>query len=531
MTIASSGAISLGPAAGTNRSITAEWGGSTPHTLSEYYNNGTAGVNLADPRAFAEVKTLSSSTGDISYYHIGDDGSTARTVVINNTGIGHFSNTGWLTDITNGSEEDTTAFGNMNFTNDSGSTDYFESPTADPNEQPWAGRYYYSYDQQSGVDQKFSYMMRVEDSSDGDWHYCRFFMGHYRCPTDGWGTCLPKHYSTVSTSSFDSSDHSYSKSKVLQIEWEGDFSGTVDTDDFYCDIVYFNASGTNDDRTEVILRVDRDLMSSYTAVSSIIAAVVVDADGYKWRFERGTEEAGDGPSSDDQYSMRHRRVPEYTLVSQTANTGWSDNQVYFTNKFATSFTMPFQNRSGYADIPEDGALAFSDYHGTTKIDAWTSTLTTGNTQGKFCFKSCSYWPIYGFLRYETFTYSNISYVRAIPATAVTSTFSSTEGSMTDTTFDPKSGAKILGLYWDESMMGTGILYFSIAGHHSTGDLQSISIGSTTFNFSGTTFSHEQTYQDVFPAAATTYPYTKWQWNGVSNPFPTTEGSTVSISIV
>jgi hypothetical protein len=37
MTIESSGAISLGTTAGTNRSISAEFGGTVPHALSEYY--------------------------------------------------------------------------------------------------------------------------------------------------------------------------------------------------------------------------------------------------------------------------------------------------------------------------------------------------------------------------------------------------------------------------------------------------------------------------------------------------------------
>ena len=41
MPIAPSGIISLGTAAGTNRSISAEFGGSTPHSMSEYYSGGS----------------------------------------------------------------------------------------------------------------------------------------------------------------------------------------------------------------------------------------------------------------------------------------------------------------------------------------------------------------------------------------------------------------------------------------------------------------------------------------------------------
>ena len=48
MAIESSGAISLGSAAGTNRSIAGEFGGSTPHSLSEYYRDGnySDGINI-----------------------------------------------------------------------------------------------------------------------------------------------------------------------------------------------------------------------------------------------------------------------------------------------------------------------------------------------------------------------------------------------------------------------------------------------------------------------------------------------------
>ena len=41
MTIESSGAISLGTTAGTNRSISGELGGTEPHSLSEYSRDGS----------------------------------------------------------------------------------------------------------------------------------------------------------------------------------------------------------------------------------------------------------------------------------------------------------------------------------------------------------------------------------------------------------------------------------------------------------------------------------------------------------
>lgn len=48
MTIEASGAISLGTTAGTNRSISAEFGGTQPHSISEYYRDGSYsdGINI-----------------------------------------------------------------------------------------------------------------------------------------------------------------------------------------------------------------------------------------------------------------------------------------------------------------------------------------------------------------------------------------------------------------------------------------------------------------------------------------------------
>lgn len=47
MAIESSGTISLGTTAGTNRSISGEFGGSTPHALSEYYRGGSEVPNTS----------------------------------------------------------------------------------------------------------------------------------------------------------------------------------------------------------------------------------------------------------------------------------------------------------------------------------------------------------------------------------------------------------------------------------------------------------------------------------------------------
>lgn len=63
MAIESSGAISLGSAAGTNRSIAGEFGGSTPHSLSEYYRDG----NYSDGISIPSGETGIPASGAISF--------------------------------------------------------------------------------------------------------------------------------------------------------------------------------------------------------------------------------------------------------------------------------------------------------------------------------------------------------------------------------------------------------------------------------------------------------------------------------
>lgn len=63
MTIESSGAISLGTTAGTNRSISGELGGTQPHALSEYYRDGS----YSDGISIAATSTSIPASGEISF--------------------------------------------------------------------------------------------------------------------------------------------------------------------------------------------------------------------------------------------------------------------------------------------------------------------------------------------------------------------------------------------------------------------------------------------------------------------------------
>ena len=63
MTIESSGAISLGTTAGTNRSISGELGGTQPHALSEYYRDGS----YSDGISISASSTSIPASGEISF--------------------------------------------------------------------------------------------------------------------------------------------------------------------------------------------------------------------------------------------------------------------------------------------------------------------------------------------------------------------------------------------------------------------------------------------------------------------------------
>jgi hypothetical protein len=53
--IENSGAISLGTAAGTNRSISGEFGGTTSHSLSEYYRDGSYSDSISIPAGETDI--------------------------------------------------------------------------------------------------------------------------------------------------------------------------------------------------------------------------------------------------------------------------------------------------------------------------------------------------------------------------------------------------------------------------------------------------------------------------------------------
>lgn len=175
------------------------------------------------------------------------------------------------------------------------------------------------------------------------------------------------------------------------------------------------------------------------------------------------------------------------------------------------------------------AISMGSFYGASK--GWSITLTQGNWQGKLCFKTCSYWPMYGYALYETYSSGGYTYMKAIPTNALGSDLiganAVTHGSLTDTTFDTISNSVIVGLYWDRGVTSNNFLFFSIKGHHSNSGFTTLKIGSTTFN--RTDASHTQDHQ-ASPTGETNYPYTRWAWSAVTNPFSTTNGATHTVVI-
>jgi len=89
MAIENSGAISLGTAAGTNRSISGEFGGSTSHSLSEYYRDGSYSDSISIPAGETDIP----ASGPIKF---SDFYGTAAFEATGNEAIGSWPTRGGL---------------------------------------------------------------------------------------------------------------------------------------------------------------------------------------------------------------------------------------------------------------------------------------------------------------------------------------------------------------------------------------------------------------------------------------------------
>tara|TARA_B100000519_G_C14232256_1_gene432998 strand:- start:849 stop:1934 length:1086 start_codon:yes stop_codon:yes gene_type:complete len=78
-TLASSGSLSLGTSAGTDRSISGEFGGSTPHALSEYYAGGSyvaSGTGSIPSSGAIDFSDFHGTSQGVIYVHTSEDAIT-----------------------------------------------------------------------------------------------------------------------------------------------------------------------------------------------------------------------------------------------------------------------------------------------------------------------------------------------------------------------------------------------------------------------------------------------------------------------
>jgi hypothetical protein len=93
------GPISLGPEAGVNRSISGEFGGSTPHSLTEYYG-AAAGVPSSGPISMGQLRGTSAQgygTFTVNIADIDEDGAETVIFTLNTNNIPAASTVGFTT--------------------------------------------------------------------------------------------------------------------------------------------------------------------------------------------------------------------------------------------------------------------------------------------------------------------------------------------------------------------------------------------------------------------------------------------------
>lgn len=130
----------------------------------------------------------------------------------------------------------------------------------------------------------------------------------------------------------------------------------------------------------------------------------------------------------------------------------------------------------YGAVPSSGAIGIRNFYGTqAALD--TQTVTVGTSIVKSITR-------YGFVQ------------------------SSSTGSISDGTFNPKSGATILAFYWQNNNTVT----FQLSGVYTNDGWTTVDIAGTSFSRSAATFSNSTN--------------TTWTWSSVAtNPFGTTNGAT------
>ena len=366
MTIESTGQISIGDDAGTNRSISGEFGGTAPHSLSEYYEGGTIVGTLRDQVASGTTAQANTSG---NYTHTDSTYGTVRTIAVTpGTLFTSLSTTSTdanfsLANETGGVEEEGTA---MDFTD-------FSNPQVDFFQTVGSKKYYVSSRVSGSTTSALHYRWRAESTTDGDYDYVQIYIGEYRAQTSDSYPAIAAtslNYYNVGTSS---------SSRVISVEGgTTEMSGTVPSANNWEAGVYRPNQGTNDEYVFIGLRIPVGYAGDTTDSSRLVGAVVFKDDNNQyWRVERYPSDDFDIDSGWAYYSMTHGKVQTPSITSQTATTGWSNNAATISNSNLVTFPAQTKDQS----LPTSGnPISMSDFYGVEDIDyILQGTMTAGYT--------------------------------------------------------------------------------------------------------------------------------------------------------
>lgn len=144
--------------------------------------------------------------------------------------------------------------------------------------------------------------------------------------------------------------------------------------------------------------------------------------------------------------------------------------------YAGGAYVPAGTSGTYGAVPSSGAIGIRNFYGTSNyLDVQTVTV------GVYVDK---YYALYG--------------------------YGSGVGSISDGTFNPKSGATIQNL--QVTVSGTVTMVFRIAGSHTNAGWTNMNVAGTNYTRASASYTNGGSY-------------TQWVWSGGSNPFGTTAGAT------
>lgn len=152
------------------------------------------------------------------------------------------------------------------------------------------------------------------------------------------------------------------------------------------------------------------------------------------------------------------------------------NPIGLSEYYAGGAYVPAGTSGTNGAVPSSGTISIWNFYGTAGV-LDTQTVTVGVYVDK-------YYALYG--------------------------YGSGVGSISDGTFNPKSGATIQTL--QVTVSGTVTMVFRIAGSHTNAGWTNMDVAGTNYTRASASYTNGGSY-------------TQWAWSGGSNPFGTTSGAT------